>query len=158
MPFVNYVEYQMEDIVGRSRKRPKGAPTFVATIPLRATPTQAKEVESRFECARLLYNACLRVALDRAEAMRADPGWEGARALPRVKAGKPNPARAQAFQQLRVRHRFGERALMSVASGFRVGWLRQKVMAQEAQVLGDKGLRGREPLGARSARSAQVQG
>ena len=47
-----------------------------------------------------------------------------------------NPARAQAFQQLRARHRFGERALMSVASGFRVGWLRQKVMAQEAQVLG----------------------
>jgi putative transposase len=136
MPFVNCVAYQMEGVVGRYRKRPNGAPTFVATIPLRATPTQAKEVESRFECARLLYNACLRVALDRAGAMRADPGWERARAMPRVAAGKPNPARVQAFRQLRARHGFGERALMSVASGFRVGWLRQKVMAQEAQALG----------------------
>jgi putative transposase len=122
--------------VSRVRKRPKDAPTFVATIPLRVTSAEAKEVGSRFECARLLYNACQRVALDRAEAMEADPGWEQAKAMPRVAAGKPNPARAQAFRELRARHGFGERALMSVASGFRVGWLREKVFAQEAQVLG----------------------
>jgi hypothetical protein len=108
----------------------------VATIPLRATPVRAREVDSRFECARLLYNACLRVALDRAGAMRADPGWEQATAMPRLVAGKPNPARAQAFRELRAHHGFTERALMSVASGLRVGWLREKVFAQEAQVLG----------------------
>jgi len=68
--------------------------------------------------------------------MQADPGWEQAKALPRVVAGKPNPARAPAFRELRARHGFGERALMSVGSGFRVGWLREKVFAQEAQVLG----------------------
>jgi putative transposase len=54
----------------------------------------------------------------------------------RVVAGKPNPARGEAFRELRVRHRFTERDLMSVASGLRVGWLREKVFAQEAQVLG----------------------
>jgi putative transposase len=123
-------------VVSRVRKRPKDAPTFVGTIPLRATPTQVKEIESRFECARLLYNACLRVALDRAEAMRADPGWEQATAIPRVVAGKPNPIRARAFRELRARHAFGEWPLKSVASGLRVGWLREKVFAQEAQVLG----------------------
>ena len=89
-------------MVSRVRKRPKDAPTFVATIPLRVTPAQAKEVGSRFECARLLYNACLRVALDRAAAMRADPGWEQATAMPRRAAGKPNPARAQSFRELRA--------------------------------------------------------
>jgi hypothetical protein len=108
----------------------------VASIPLRATPAQAKQVERRFECARLLYNACLRVAVDRAAAMRADPRWEQAMAMPRVVAGKPNPARASAFRQLRARHGFGEWALMSVASGLRLGWLREHVGAQEAQVLG----------------------
>ena len=124
--------------MSRARKRPKGAPTVVSTIPLRATPTQAKEVGSRFECARLLYNACLRVALDRAGAMRADPAWEQATSVPRVVAGKPNPARAQAFRELRARHGFGEWPLQSVASGLRVGWLREKVFAQEAQVLGKR--------------------
>jgi putative transposase len=122
--------------VSRARKRPKDAPTFVATIPLRASPTQAKEVGSRFECARLLYNACLRVALDRAGATRSDPAWEQTTAMPRLVAGKPNPARAEAFRELRVRHGFSERELMSVASGLRVGWLRERVFAQEAQVLG----------------------
>jgi putative transposase len=122
--------------VSRARKRARDAQTFVASIPLRATPTQTRRIQSRFECGRLLYNACLRVALDRAAAMRADPGWTPAAALPRVVAGKPNPVRTKAFRELRDRHGFTERALMSVASGFRVGWLRDKVFAQEAQVLG----------------------
>ena len=122
--------------MSRARKRAKDAPTFVAAILLRVTPTQAKEVAGRFECARLLYNACLRAALDRAVAMRADPRWEQAKAMPQVVAGRPNPARASAFQQLRARHGFTEWALASAASGFRVGWLREKVFAQEAQVLG----------------------
>jgi putative transposase len=123
-------------VVSRARKRPKDAATFAATIPLRTSPAQAREVGIRFECARLLYNACLQVALDRAEAMRADPTWEQAMVMPRVVASRRNPARARAFRDLRARHGFGERALMSVASGFRVGWLRERVFAQEAQVLG----------------------
>jgi putative transposase len=122
--------------VSRSRKRAKDAPTFVATIPLRATPTQVRELASRFECARLLYNACLRAALDRAGSMRADPRWEQAMAMPRVVAGKPNPARREELRELRARHGFSEWELMSVASSLRVGWLREKVFAQEAQVVG----------------------
>jgi putative transposase len=122
--------------VSRSRKRAKDASTFVANIPLRVTPTQAKQVVSRFECARLLYNACLRTALDRAGTMRADPGWEKAAGMARVVAGKPNAARGEAFRRLRVRHCFSKWELMSVASALRVGWLREKVFAQEAQVLG----------------------
>jgi putative transposase len=124
--------------VNRARKRPKDAPTFVATIPLRVTPAQTRTVGSRFECGRLLYNACLRATLDRATAMRADPDWEAAMVLPRTVAAKPNSERAAAFRQLRQRHGFTERALMSAASGFRVGWLREQVFAQEAQVLGQR--------------------
>ena len=40
------------------------------------------------------------------------------------------------FRELRARHGFTDRAIMSAASGFRVGWLRERVFAQEAQVLG----------------------
>jgi putative transposase len=105
----------------------------VASIPLRATPAQARTIGRRFECARLLYNACLREALDRAEAMRADPGWAHATAMPRTVNGKPNPARASAFRELRDHHGFTQQALMSAASGFRVGWLREHVLARERQ-------------------------
>jgi putative transposase len=122
--------------LSRARKRPKSAATFVATVSLRLTPIEVKRVESRFECARLLYNSCLREALDRAEVMRADPAWEHVKAMPFEVADRPNPARAAAFRTLRDRCGFTERALMSVASGFRVGWLREHVFAQEAQVLG----------------------
>ncbi len=122
--------------MSRARERPKDAPTFTATIPLRATPAQTRMVGSRFECARLLYNACLRVALDRAKVMRADPEWQAATAMPRRVAGKSNPERAAAFQVLRDRHGFTRWQLMSAASGLRVGWLREHVLAQEAQVLG----------------------
>jgi len=83
-----------------------------------------------------LYNACLRVALDRAQAMRAGARWEVATAMPRTVVGTPNPERTSAFRALRERHGFTGRALASVASGFRVGWLREQVFAQEAQVLG----------------------
>jgi putative transposase len=124
--------------VSRARKRSRDAPTFVATVPLRVTLSQARTVGSRFECGRLLYNACLRAALDRAAAMRADPGWAQAMARPRTVAGKPNPQRAEAFRELRERHGFTKRTLASVASGFRTGWLREHVFAQEAQVLGER--------------------
>ena len=76
--------------MSRARTRPRDAPTFVATVALRVTLSQARTVGSRFECGRLLYNACLRAALDRAAAMRADPGWAQAMARPRTVAGKPN--------------------------------------------------------------------
>jgi hypothetical protein len=122
--------------VSRARKRARDAPTFVASISLRVTPTQARTIRSRFECGRLLYNSCLREALDRAVALRADPGWAQAKAMPRIVKGTLNPARASAFQELRQRHGFTTRQLRSVASGFRVGWLREQVFAQEAQVLG----------------------
>jgi len=121
--------------VSRARKRSMDAPTFVATIPLRATPAQAKEVASRFECARLLYNSCLREALDRAELMRADPGWEVAKNMPRLLAGKPNLVRAAEFRKLRERYGFTRRALASVASGFRVGWLREHVSRRRRRCL-----------------------
>lgn len=56
--------------------------------------------------------------------------------MPSRLAGKPNPTKAAAFRELRDRHGFTKWALVSIASGFRVGWLREKVYAHEAQVLG----------------------
>jgi putative transposase len=117
--------------VSRVRKRPKDAPTFVASIPLEVTMAQAREMTVRFEVARQFYNACLNEALKRAQQMRADPRWPQARAMSR-----DHPARLTQFRELRDEYRFTERSLMSHGSACRVSSLREKVSAQEAQVLG----------------------
>jgi hypothetical protein len=118
-------------LVSRTRKRLKAAPTFVASIPLEVTTAQAREITVRFEVARQFYNACLDEALKRARLMRADPRWEQAKAISRE-----DPARPTLFRELRDEYRFTERSLMSHGSECRVSWLREKVFAQEAQVLG----------------------
>jgi hypothetical protein len=116
--------------VTRVRKRPKDAPTFVASIPLEVTMAQAREITARFEVARQFYNVCLNEALKRAQQMRADPRWLQAKAMSRN-----DPARLTRFRKLRDEYRFTERSLMSHGSDCRVSWLREKVFAQEAQIL-----------------------
>jgi putative transposase len=115
----------------RVRKRPKDAPTFVISIPLEVTMAQAREITARFEVARQFYNVCLNEALKRAQQMRADPRWLQAKAMSRN-----DPARLTRFRKLRGEYRFTERSLMSHGSDCRVSWLREKVFAQEAQILG----------------------
>ena len=66
-------------LVSRARKRPKDAPTFVASIPLEVTVSQVRTITARFEGARRVYNACLGEALKRARRMRADTRWAHAR-------------------------------------------------------------------------------
>jgi putative transposase len=116
----------------RARKRPKDAPTFVASFPLEVTAAQRAEITKRFDVAGRLYNACLGEARKRAKRMRADPRWEQAMALDK------GPERTARFRELRTEYAFSDRDLMSFASGCRVAWLRDKVFGQEAQVLGKR--------------------
>lgn len=117
--------------MSRTRKRPSGAPTFIASIPLEVTTAQAREITARFEAARQVYNACLGESLKRAQQMRADPRWALAKTISRN-----DPARSTRFRELRDEYRFTERDLMSYGSDCRVSWVREKVFAQEAQVMG----------------------
>jgi putative transposase len=117
--------------VSRVRKRPKDAPTFVASIRLEVTMSQVRTITVRFEGARRIYNACLSEALKRARWMRADTRWADGKAM-----SPKDPARSAHFRGLRREYGFTEQDLMSYASGCRVSWLRELVFAQEAQVLG----------------------
>jgi putative transposase len=92
---------------------------------------QARDITARFEVARQVYNACLGEAIKRAQQMRADPRWAQAKAISRN-----DPARSTRLRELRDEYRFTERDLMSYGSNCRVSWLREKVFAQEAQVMG----------------------
>jgi putative transposase len=119
--------------MGRERKRPKGAATFVATFRIGFSPSQRRKASARFNCGTALYNAALREALDRADQMRSDPRWQKARDLP-----KDHPDRKSLFNEARVAAGFDKGALASFGSRLRVGWLREGVAAQEAQSLAER--------------------
>jgi len=110
--------------MGRERKRPKGAPTFVATFRIGFSPSQRRKCAARFNCGTALYNAALREALDRADAMGTDPRWVKARALP-----KADIDRRRLFGESRAAAGFTKGELASFGSRLRVGWLRDGVAA-----------------------------
>lgn len=121
----------------RARKRLRGAPTHVRTLSLRPTPAQRSMFENRFMAGTRLYNACLGRALTRLRAMRADPTFEVAKAMPRGARGSAAAgARQRAFTESARAHQFTEYDLMSYASSLRQAWVKEHVPAQEAQVIG----------------------
>lgn len=119
----------------RSRKRKRGAPTHVASVPLRLTPSDRSLVDRRFETGRRVYNACLGEAIKRGRQVRSDPGWESARSM-RSMTAMERKARSQAFVAINTKHGFTESDLMSFASSLRQSWVRKDVFAQETQVIG----------------------
>lgn len=58
---------------------------FVTEIPLRVSSTQEKQLLSRLEAARQVYNACLGEALRRLETLRASEMYQQALAMPKSK-------------------------------------------------------------------------
>ena len=122
----------------RSRKRERGAPTFVCTIPLRTTPRKVKTVETRYEVGRLHYNACLGECFRRVGRIHRDPRWEKAQSMPKQVDGRSNPERSALYAELRADHGFTTRALASYGSSLRKAFVRDHVGAQEAQVLAER--------------------
>lgn len=125
--------------MSRKRKRPKDAPTFTATFRIGFSPSQRKKASTRFNCGTILYNACLREALYRANTMRSDLCWIKARSLP-----KDDVNRKQLFSEARDVAKFTEYRMASFGSKMRSDWLRDGVAAQEAQNLAVRAFRATE--------------
>jgi len=106
-------------------------PTFLLELPLRVDAVQDRRLRTHLEAARCLYNALLGEALKRLHRMRADPGWQAARSLPRGQRRE----RATAFSQLRKRYYFSEYALHDFAKEARCSWLAGHLDAVTAQTL-----------------------
>lgn len=107
-----------EQEMGYSRERPATSqhqesrentrtPTFLLELPLHVHESQAKRLRAHLEAGRQFYNAVLSEGLKRLRRMRADPGWQAARALPRSQKQE----RAAAFRALREQYGFSEYAM-----------------------------------------------
>ncbi|MEJ7648593.1 MAG: transposase [Nakamurella sp.] len=87
-------------------------------------------VDTRLTIAVRFYNACLHEMIQRSRLIRTTPAFKVAKQLP------SGTARSQAFRDLDTVHGFTDSAAMTFASSMRVVWLREHILAQEAQVLG----------------------
>src|SRR5690348_742774 len=111
-------------------KRSK-TPTFLLELPLVVDAGQAKRLRAHFEVARCLYNALLGEAMKRLRAMRADPAWQEACAIPQIQKQE----RKEAFSQLRQRYRFTEYALHEFAKVANCAWIADHIDSMIAQTL-----------------------
>ncbi|WP_176480429.1 hypothetical protein [Mycobacterium avium] len=82
-----------------------------------------------------MYNAVLGEFIARARAVKSDPMFAAARALPR-RNKKQRAARRAALDAVAAAHGFSDRQAQSFASSLRQSWVREHVPAQEAQNLG----------------------
>ncbi|MHB8264208.1 MAG: transposase, partial [Acidimicrobiales bacterium] len=120
----------------RKRKREKGAPTHVATVPLNPTPTELALALTRRNGGLRLYDAVLAEAKKRSCAAKSDPTWEQARKMPKGKPRSPERIRRrQAFEAVNEAHDFTRTAVLSYGSSLRRSFIREQVFAQEAQEL-----------------------
>ena len=86
-------------------------PSFVLEVPLVVKPDAQRILLGRLEAGRRLYNAVLGDALKRLDALRADPQYAAAGALP-----KKTRVRREAFAACRSHHGFSEYALHACAT------------------------------------------
>jgi transposase len=114
-------------------KRSK-TPTFLVELPLRVDAQQAKHLRAHFEAARCLYNALLGEAMKRLKHMRADPGFQEARRIP-----KGHKQERQAlFSALREEYGFSEYALHAYATKARTVWIADHLDSTTAQKLASR--------------------
>src|SRR6266536_3516937 len=104
-------------------------PTFLLELPLVVNESEAKRIRAHLHAATALYNAVLSDGNQRLRRMRADPGWQGARHIPRTHKQQ----RQAAFSTLRKQYGFTEYALHEAAKALRVSWIADHLDAVLAQ-------------------------
>ncbi len=106
-------------------------PTFLVELPLSVDAGQATRLRAHFEAARCLLNALLGEAMKRLRAMRADPAWQEARAIPQAQKQE----RKEAFARLRQAYGFSEYALHEFVKRANCTWIADHIDSIMAQTL-----------------------
>ena len=92
-------------------------PSFILELPLETSKKEEKELLSRFESARKLYNACLGEAKKKVYLVRQSKLFQAARRIPKTDENKA--ARKEAFKKARDAYDFNEYSLHQYVCGLR---------------------------------------
>jgi putative transposase len=102
----------------------KKTPSLITEIPLIVDSAQEKELLSKFEASRQLYNACLNEAMVRMELVRNSEAFQTAKKIPRTKKKE----RTEAFTVARQAYRYSDYDLQAYAT----------IVANSSQWIADK--------------------
>ncbi|AFY57357.1 hypothetical protein Riv7116_4949 [Rivularia sp. PCC 7116] len=111
-------------------------PSFVTEISLKVDSKQEKELSSRFQAARQLYNACLNEALVRMNLVKNSELYQQAKKL----RGGDKKKRQDLFNKARETHRLSDYALKTFATqtANRSKWISSNLGAHEKQTIGTR--------------------
>lgn len=105
--------------------------SFLLELPLEVNAGQSSHLRAHFEAGRNFYNALLGEAMKRLKAMRNDPRWQKARAIPKSQKQE----RQRLFSEMRTEYGFSEYALHAYATSARCHWMADHLDANTAQKL-----------------------
>lgn len=147
------VEQQVQMVTEKSQKK-KATPSFVVDIPLLVNPQQEKELLSRFEAGRQMYNACLGEAKRRLELVRQSKLYQKARAIK-----KKCKERTDLFNKARFsQYDFSDYGLQKYATRIQHSWIGDHIDSATAQKIGTRAYNAAQRLALGTARKVRFKG
>ncbi|HBE54471.1 MAG TPA: transposase [Cyanobacteria bacterium UBA11369] len=129
--------------------------TFVTEIPLIVDSRQEKELLSRFQAARQLYNACLNEAMARMNLVRNGAAYQLAKQIDR----KLLKARSDAFNAARREYRYSDYDIQAYATivSNRSQWIAQLIDSNTQQTIATRAFRASEKVLLGKAKSVRYK-
>ncbi|BAY46357.1 transposase, IS605 family protein [Scytonema sp. HK-05] len=120
----------------------KKTPSFITEIPLIVDSAQEKELLSRFEASRQLYNACLNEAMVRMELVRNSELFKTAKKIPRANKKE----RVEAFSAARQAYRYSDYDLQAYATivANSSKWIADKIDSNTQQTIAKRAFKASE--------------
>ena len=116
--------------------------SFITELPLVVDSLQEAELQSRFQSARQLYNACLNEAMVRMNLLRKNEAYLAAQKLPSTQ----NKKRSRAFRASRQAYRYSDYDLQAYATvvSTKSKWIREKLDSNTQQTLATRAFKASE--------------
>ncbi|MGF1674792.1 MAG: RNA-guided endonuclease TnpB family protein [Rivularia sp. (in: cyanobacteria)] len=116
--------------------------SFVTEIPLVVDSSQEKELLSKFQAARQLYNACLNEAMVRMELVRNSEAFKTAKKIPRTNKKE----RTEAFSAARQAYRYSDYKIQAYATivANSATWIAEKIDSNTQQTIAKRAFKASE--------------
>jgi hypothetical protein len=117
-------------------------PSFITEIPLIVDSSQEKELLSKFEASRQLYNACLNEAMVRMELVRNSEAFKAAKKIPKSKKKE----RTDAFSAVRQAYRYSDYDIQAYATivANSSKWIADKIDSNTQQTIAKRAFKASE--------------
>ena len=133
-------------------------PTFILELALETSAHDESTLNTRFEAARQLYNACLDEALRRLNLLRQSKGFQRACKMPKTVNSKRNKERTEAFKELNATFDFSEYALHLYVTKIRKSWINNHINATTAQKLASRAFKATQKVAFGQAKRVRFKG